>query len=393
MITETGKDILGKYLVGTAPAYASYIAVGCGATPVLASHTFSQQELDDMQEKTALEFEMFRVPITSRGFIEQNGQTRLVFSAEVPTTDRYEITEIGIYSAAANPSAIGYDSRTLYAFTREESWKNNEELLTTLDEPLDKGDPSNDIHNDFLVQYPVIQTNATNRLFANADRQERSEQSRYLNNMIMLSSNFADLSGTSSNGWNISAQNKISLATALDLSKNSPNDLIKLALSVVDVDSNANVAPYRARVVLEFTTEDNTGSFRLDFESTANGLVDFTDTNNNDLSNSRYIVLENSLSAGVVSGTFLWSKVNNVNVYAAAVDVNGNLEQAGTDPTYYIALDAIRLENVSSPNPLYGLSGYTVVANSENGIARPIVKIPNTAAMVEFRLGVGIYNG
>lgn len=378
MITETGKDILGKYLVGTAPAYASYIAVGCGAQPVL-----SAGELGDYSSYQSLDFEMFRVPITSRGFIEENGETRLVFSADVPTTDRYEITEIGVYSAAANPSAIGYDSRTLYAFTREESWKYNEALLKTIDTPLDNGDASNDIFADYVQNNPVIQTNATNRLFANAGRQARSEQSRYLNNMIMLSSNFADLSGTASSGWTIAAQDKISLATALDLSKNSPNDLVKLALSVVDVDSNAGVAPNRVRVVVEFTTEDDTGSFRLDFESVAG---DFTA--------SRYLVLEEPISSGTVSGTFLWSKVNNVNIYAAAVDSNGDIIEDGSgNPTYYIALDAIRLENISSPNPLYGLTGYTVVQNSENGAARPIIKLPNTAAMVEFRLGVGIYNG
>jgi hypothetical protein len=34
MITNTGKTIIGKYLLGQAPAYASYIAVGCGATPL-----------------------------------------------------------------------------------------------------------------------------------------------------------------------------------------------------------------------------------------------------------------------------------------------------------------------------------------------------------------------
>lgn len=34
MITNTGKNILAKYLVGQAPAYASYIAIGCGAKPL-----------------------------------------------------------------------------------------------------------------------------------------------------------------------------------------------------------------------------------------------------------------------------------------------------------------------------------------------------------------------
>ena len=31
MITNSGKSIIAKYLIGQAPAYASYIAVGCGA--------------------------------------------------------------------------------------------------------------------------------------------------------------------------------------------------------------------------------------------------------------------------------------------------------------------------------------------------------------------------
>jgi len=33
MITNTGKTIIGKYLLGQAPAFASYIAVGCGPKP------------------------------------------------------------------------------------------------------------------------------------------------------------------------------------------------------------------------------------------------------------------------------------------------------------------------------------------------------------------------
>ena len=33
MITNNGKEIIAKYLMGTAPAYASYIALGCGPKP------------------------------------------------------------------------------------------------------------------------------------------------------------------------------------------------------------------------------------------------------------------------------------------------------------------------------------------------------------------------
>jgi hypothetical protein len=34
MITNTGKSIIAKYLIGDTPAYASYVAVGCGAAPI-----------------------------------------------------------------------------------------------------------------------------------------------------------------------------------------------------------------------------------------------------------------------------------------------------------------------------------------------------------------------
>jgi hypothetical protein len=384
MITEVGKDILGKYLIGTAPAYASYIAVGCGAVPRAANHTFNSEEKLEFAAKKSLDFEMFRIPITSRGFIEEDGQTKLVFSGEVPTTNRYEITELGLYSAAANPAAVGYDSRTLYAFTREEAWKKDEQLIYTEDAPLDAGDISNDISVSFLNK-PVIQTNATNKLFSNLNRQQRSEQARYLNNMIMLASNFSGLSGTTLGNISLSGKSKISLSTGLDLSQNSPTDMLKLAVSVVDVDSNAGVAPNRIRVVAEFTTSDASGSLRFNFESTPGDLTD-----------SRYQILSTTLNDGVATGSFLWSKVNNVNFYASAVDSSGNVLQGASPtfyPTYYVSLDALRLENVSSLNPLYGLTGYTAMRNSENGFARPVVKLSNTAAMVEFRLGVGIYNG
>lgn len=382
MITETGKNILGKYLVGTAPAYASYIAVGCGATPKASGYTFTSQDKAAYAAKNALDFEMFRVPITSRGFIEEDGETKLVFSAEVPTTNRYEITEIGIYSAGSNPSAVGYDSRTLYAFTREEPWKYQETLLTTIDSPLDNDQLSNNI-TDANRANPVIQTNATNKLFANLGRQARSEQARYLNNMVMLGSNFSDLSGSTLAGVSLSGKKKISLSTKIDLSQNSPSDELKLALSVVDVDSDAGVGPAKVRVVLEFTTIDNSGSIRFNFESGSGAF-----------STDRYKILTATIGSGVVTGNFVWSKVNNVNVYGAALDASNQIIEDAQDlPTYYVSMDAIRLENVSSINPLYGLTGYTVIRNSENGFARPIIKLPNSSAIIEFRLGIGVYSG
>jgi hypothetical protein len=117
MITNTGKNLLAKYLVGQTPSYASHIAVGCGANPVTPDHTFTTEELNSMKNKESLNFEMFRVPIISRGFVNEEGLSKVVLTAEMPTEERYEITEVGIFSAGSNPVAGSFDSRVVYYFS------------------------------------------------------------------------------------------------------------------------------------------------------------------------------------------------------------------------------------------------------------------------------------
>ncbi len=76
MITENGKEIVAKYMLGTAPAYASYMAFGSGAKPLKStdSHDFNAYS-----DKETLDFEMFRVPISSKGYVLENGINKLVF--------------------------------------------------------------------------------------------------------------------------------------------------------------------------------------------------------------------------------------------------------------------------------------------------------------------------
>jgi hypothetical protein len=135
MITNVGKNIIAKYLLGQAPSYASYIAVGCGAKPL---EPYVDGELPDYSNKTDLDFEMFRVPISARGIVNDDGVSKIVLTAEIPTEERYEITEVGIYSAGYNTSLGSTDSKTLFAFTSKENWKiNGSTSLITVSEPLD----------------------------------------------------------------------------------------------------------------------------------------------------------------------------------------------------------------------------------------------------------------
>lgn len=49
--------------------------------------------------------------------------------------------------------------------------------------------------------------------------------------------------------------------------------------------------------------------------------------------------------------------------------------------------DALRFENLNTPNPLYGLVGYSVI---QNDTAKTIIKSTNTSNYVEFKFNIGV---
>jgi hypothetical protein len=382
MITDTGKSIIGKYLLGQAPAYASYIAVGCGAQPLATADPYG-----DYSEKENLDFEMLRIPISSRGFVNDGGTEKLVLTAELPTEERYEITEIGIFSAGSNPSAGAYDSKTVFAFTQGENWQYHDQTsastIPTITEPLD--DPNDD--NIIATTDPVFQTNADNSIFFKPSRADRYERCRFLNNMILVVGDDADLTidpstGSSAGHFVIeSGSNHIHLTGAdVDFSKNAPTDELRLAFSIISKDGDSSDVPDTVRILVEFASTDaeNAGEFaRLEIEldngSGTGGTYDFSE--------NRYYVITEQLQNLYMTTGFTWDAVTVVKIYTSI--------QNADVPTgdYYIAYDALRLENVSTINPLYGLTGYSVVKNTD---AVTIIKNPNTSNYIEFRFTVGV---
>ena len=75
MITNTGKTIISKYMLGQIPAYASFLAVGCGKKPLGPEDAYGDYSLQEN-----LDFEMFRIPISSRGFVKENGTDKINWS-------------------------------------------------------------------------------------------------------------------------------------------------------------------------------------------------------------------------------------------------------------------------------------------------------------------------
>jgi hypothetical protein len=384
MITNTGKSIIGKYLLGQAPAFGSFLAIGCGATP-LNNGDIGQ----DHSEKTNLDFEMFRVPISSKGFINENGIDKIVFTAELPSEERYEITEVGMYSAGSNPSAGAYDSKTIFGFTQTENWQNHSEAsVTEIPDRLDALDqPQND--NNISVIDSVFQTTAENPIFYKAPRFQRYERCRFLNNIIMMQGDYSYItlneeSGSLQNNFVVeSGSNHIHLTgERFDFTKNSLTDELRLSFSIVNKVGDSQNVPKVARVLIEFASSETENAEYARFEAE---VVDDPSGTGYDLSTERYFIVKKQIQELVTSTNFTWNSVTVVRIYASVFEDTDPGELPSGD--YYIALDALRLENVATKNPLYGLTGYSVVQNID---ASTIIKNPNTSNYIEFRFSVDV---
>ena len=385
MITEKGKSIIAKYLIGQSPAYASYIAVGCGAKPLDTVDDFG-----DYSDQKSLDFEMLRVPIISRGFVNEDGDDKIVLTAELPSDERYEITEVGVYSAGSNSSAGALDSRALFSFTQSENWEYHTETQATeikiVYDPLDGTDEDNVINET----EKVFQTNADNRLFTDDTRLDRNERCRFLNNIILMSGNSSKIQLVDEKlsilpEWTIDQttykSEHIHLnGNNINLDRQSPTDELRLAFSVINKDGNVTVNPKKVMLLLEFDSEDSHNSgeyarFEVDITHAAGHI-------SNDFSTNRYFVINKQLQELTKSGSFSWSAVNIVKFSVCILDQNDN-----PSSDFYVALDALRIENTDDLNVLYGLVGYSVIKNVQ---ARPIIKSANTTNFVEFRFNIGV---
>ena len=382
MITNIGKNLLAKYLVGQTQSYASHIAVGCGASPLASDGDFGDYSL-----KKSLDFEMFRVPIISRGFVNENDIDKIVLTAELPTEERYEITEVGIFSAASNPVAGSFDSRNIFSFTDTDNWLYQPFNSPAIDIPVRYEPLSGDAENNNINETaPVFETNADNRVFTDEYRLERNERCRFLNNIIAIAGNNSTLTRDESGIIRVTSGSKyIRLnETTVDLSKNSPLDELKLAFSVVNKTANSNTVPDNVKILLEFSyigtnslVEYARFEVDIDDESYVAGTADDTF----DFSKNRYVVATKSLKDLRKTDNFDWREVNIVKIYSCVT------EAGSPSNLFYVCLDGLRLENISSTNSLYGLTGYSVIRSAGS---KPIIKSANTTNYIEFRFALGV---
>jgi len=381
MITDTGKQIIGKYLVGQTASYAEYLAIGCGAKPLSTSDSFGDYSL-----QKSLKFETLRVPIISKSMITENDVSKIILTAELPTTERYEITEVGVYPSATNPIPTGKDSQFLYLFNSNEYWKYHTSSSTIFEIPLQLDSISDSNNNitatDSNVSNKVFFTNADNSLFTNSnylDRIQRYERPRFLNSTLFMLGNTSTLTVSGSNLNVGSGSEHVHInSNNIDLNKNSANDELRLAFSVVNKNGGGTDIPTNVKILIQFaTTDDNNPEYANFIVNLDNG----TSTGQWNFANNRYVVVNKKLSDLQKSTNFAWANVNFIKIY---VCINNNSTGAGN---FYIALDALRLDNISSFSDVYGLTAYTVMKTSDS---LPIVKSDNSSSFIEFKYVVDV---
>lgn len=409
MITNTGRTILAKYLIGQAPAYASHISLGVGPAPLDLDDPF---ELTNYAVRNNLIFETLRIPISSRGYVyDEAGAANIVFAGELPGDQRYLFSEVGVFSARSNPAAGTQDSKIIYTFSESENWEYHDRTRATTPElilsPLNGAlegrsviNPGTDSEGRNIVAF---RTNSNNVIFNSDIRLARYESPRFLDRALILS---GDMSYIEEYDGLLSVKPTDSDTDAgyygehihltginPNFNRNSAQDELRLAFAVLDKEDTQSVRVGGVRLIIEFASSDslNPENFARFEVSLENGIVIDGIVNDGlisadavDFTSNRYFVVKKSFGDLIKSTAFTWNTINSVKIYAMVYDNTGS-ELPSND--FYIALDGLRLENVTSQNPLYGLTGYSVV-KTDGG--QPIVKEPNTSNIVEFRYGMDV---
>lgn len=172
--------------------------------------------------------------------------------------------------------------------------------------------------------------------------------------------------------------------TNVDFTKNSPLDELRLAFSVVSKSPSANTVPDNVKILLEFSytgsdTPQEYARFEVDIDDL--GYTAGTSPDNRNLSTNRYLIVKKALKDLNKTDNFDWREVTVAKIYSCVT------EAGQPSDLFYVCLDGLRLENITSTNSLYGLTGYSVIRNDGS---RPIIKAANTTNYIEFRFSLGV---
>lgn len=444
MITNTGKEIISKYLLGQTPAYATHIAIGCGAVPLDANDPAPSPST--LAEKTTMDFEMTRVPITSKGFVDDNGTTKVSFTAELPKENRYDITEIGLWSSGSNSLAKNFDSRMVFNFS--EPWQAHSTSISEITTPVPLGSGG-----DITTPLKFFRASSSDPVFSSIDRKNRKEGPRFLDSKILLRGDSSIIQGgdTLWKGENpfYNINNKVANSGTATLTTSTDHFLNVGDTITVDIADNAfdgsfaitgrtdttvsyalggTIASAATTGTItwqesthihlnsiNFDISRNTPSDKIlfafsliDKDSVGPGadpdyvkiLIEFYRNETSitsgfakaeiyiegtEFAGDRYKVVEIPISALVTTPDFSSQQIRVARVFSSVIYTTGGQQMAS--PVHYVELEGMRLENDTTINPVYGMVGYSVVRTNDG---QPLYKFQNTNNYVEFRFNLDV---
>ena len=444
MITNIGKEIISKYLLGQTPAYATHISIGCGAVPLDSNDPAPSPTT--LAEKTTMDFEMIRVPITSKGFVDDDGTTKVSFTAELPKENRYDITEIGLWSSGSNSLAKNFDSRMIFNFS--EPWQAHSTSISdiTTPDPLGSG-------GDITTPLKYFKASSSNPVFSTIDRKNRKEGPRFLDSKILLRGDSSIIQG-STGSWtgenpSYSITNKVASAGTATLTTSTDHFLNVGDTIVVDIADNAFDGSFtitgRTDTTVSYalggtiTSAATTGTITwqesthihlnaINFDISRNApsdkilfafslidqdsigpgsdpdyvkiLLEFYRNETSitsgyakaeiyidgtEFAGDRYKVIEIPISDLITTPDFSSQQIRVARVFSSVVYTTSGQQMAS--PVHYVELEGMRLENDTTVNPVYGMVGYSVV---RTGDGQPLYKFQNTNNYVEFRFNLDV---
>lgn len=309
---------------------------------------------------------------------------RMVFKAELPTDQRYEMTEIALYPAANNTLAGNFDSRVVAGFLTTEGWTYHDVSgsLVESDNAISFittsiGDTFGNIGSATFIDPVSASTanalfiNSNNEIFTFFERQQRYETTRFYNRCLVVPGNMTSFSD---DNMVLAGRQKYIFTNSirLNLNENSPDDYIKFAISILSGEVDPNDPPAKVRLRFEFL-DSLSGDKAIATELLESG----------DLSTERYKIISKQIKDFDLGTDFSWGRIDGIVIYAQTLNDEGEYDGS------YVAFDGIRVDNENTQNPLYGMVAYSKLRNNFDE-GQPILKTENSQGYIEYRMGVNI---
>lgn len=447
MITDTGREIIAKYMLGHTSAYATHIGIGCGASPDTGYRRFfTSLAIDDNVATLDLGTHTF-VPgmdvrvVQTMGTPSLNGEYQITatsastISFAFANADVAETPAEGIVAQivgniyASNP-VMNFETKRLPIISRGFANEDETQLVFTAELPNDERVVISEASLWTAATDPSSLGSPSKLLFAmtseegwvahySTGMQSVEEVSALSEGTLSIDQSMVDpifaVAGNNSLFQSLPRQNQYEGGRLGDTVVGLRGDTASITrvgnygvasagsshvhvdTRALDFSSNSTSDEIRLGVFVSTAPGDNlavppaTVKLLVEFlysESDASGFARmYVEVPETDLSGNRYRIVSMPLSGFSYSPSFSWSNVRTVKISVECVPT----EVSGLSASdYFVFLDGMRFENLSGNNPLYGMTAYSIVRDGSLTPPMPVVSDEGEPGYIEFRLNVEV---